>query len=41
MGQIRTYEHRAEFYTISNKEREDLIKYIFEQERKRMRFDKK
>ncbi len=30
-----TYENRVEFYDIIQKDREDLIKYIFEQERKR------
>lgn len=34
------YEHRAEFYDIGKTDREDLIKYIFEQERKRRRNDK-
>lgn len=34
------YEHRAEFYDIGKNDREDLIKYIFEQERKRRRNDK-
>lgn len=35
------YEHRAEFSDISPKDREDLIKYIFEQERLRRRKEKK
>ncbi len=34
------YEHRVEFVNIMQKEREDLIKYIFEQERKRRRNEK-
>jgi c-di-GMP-binding flagellar brake protein YcgR len=34
------YEHRAEFYDIGKVDREDLIKYIFEQERRRRRNDK-
>ena len=34
------FEHRAEFYDIGKADREDLIKYIFEQERKRRRNDK-
>lgn len=34
------YEHRAEFYDIGKADREDLIKYIFEQDRKRRRNDK-
>lgn len=34
------FEHRAEFYDIGKSDREDLIKYIFEQERKRRRNDK-
>lgn len=35
------FEHRAEFYNIMKKDREDLIKYIFEQERRLRRNDKK
>jgi len=35
------YEHRAEFSDISPKDREDLIKYIFEEERKRRKNEKK
>lgn len=35
------YEHRAEFYNIMQKDRENLIKYIFEQERRLRRNDKK
>lgn len=34
------YEHRAEFTEIGKVDREDLIKYIFEQERRRRRNDK-
>lgn len=34
------YEHRVEFYNISKNDREDLIKYIFEQERRLRRNDK-
>lgn len=34
------YEHRAEFNNISKNDREDLIKYIFEQERRLRRNDK-
>ncbi len=34
------YEHRAEFYDIGKTDREDLIKYIFEQDRRRRRNDK-
>ena len=34
------YEHRTEFYDIAKADREELIKYIFEQERKRRRNDK-
>lgn len=34
------FEHRAEFYDIGKADREDLIKYIFEQERRRRRNDK-
>jgi len=29
------FEHRVQFYNISRKDRDDLIKYIFEQERLR------
>ncbi|TAH69608.1 MAG: hypothetical protein EWM47_06440 [Anaerolineaceae bacterium] len=35
------YEHRTEFYDIMQNDREDLIKYIFEQERKLRRNEKK
>lgn len=35
------YEHRAEFYNIIKKDREDLIKYIFEQERRLRKNEKK
>lgn len=34
------YEHRVEFKDIGKNDREDLIKYIFEQERRRRRNDK-
>jgi c-di-GMP-binding flagellar brake protein YcgR len=34
------HEHRVQFDSIPQKDREVLIKYIFEQERKRMRNDK-
>jgi c-di-GMP-binding flagellar brake protein YcgR len=34
------YEHRVEFNDIMQKEREELIKYIFEQDRRRRRNDK-
>jgi c-di-GMP-binding flagellar brake protein YcgR len=34
------YEHRAEFSNITKNDREDLIKYIFEQERRLRRNDK-
>lgn len=34
------FEHRVEFADIIQKDRDDLIKYIFEQERKRRRNDK-
>lgn len=36
---IGSYEHRVEFIDIMQKDREALIKYIFEQERKRRRND--
>ncbi len=35
-----TYENRAEFNNIMTKDREDLIKYIFEQERRLRKNDK-
>ena len=34
------FEHRAEFTNISIKDREELIRYIFEQERKRRKYDR-
>jgi c-di-GMP-binding flagellar brake protein YcgR len=34
------YEHRVEFNNIMKKDREDLIKYIFEQERRRRKNEK-
>jgi len=34
------YEHRVQFSNISQKERDELIKYIFEQERKRIMNEK-
>ncbi len=34
------FEHRVEFTNISRKDREDLIRYIFEQERKRRRYER-
>lgn len=40
INQSGAYEHRAEFKDIGKKDREDLIKYIFEQERRRRRNDK-
>lgn len=39
-NRIRKYEHRVEFQNISRKEREEIIKYIFEQERRRRQKDK-
>lgn len=35
MNQVGIYENRAEFNNISKREREVLVQYIFEQERKR------
>jgi c-di-GMP-binding flagellar brake protein YcgR len=35
LNRFDTYEHRAEFINISKKDREELIKYIFEQDRLR------
>lgn len=40
MNKSGIYEHRVEFNDISKRDREDLIKYIFEQERRRRRYDK-
>jgi c-di-GMP-binding flagellar brake protein YcgR len=34
------FEHRVEFTNISRKDREELIRYIFEQERKRRKYDR-
>ncbi|MDF2906573.1 MAG: hypothetical protein K0R34_1894 [Herbinix sp.] len=36
---VGTYEHRVEFVDIMQKDREALIKYIFEQDRRRRRND--
>ncbi len=33
------FEHRVEFTNISRKDREELIRYIFEQERRRRRYE--
>jgi c-di-GMP-binding flagellar brake protein YcgR len=41
MDRQGVFENRAEFCNISNKDREDLIKYIFEQERRLRKNDKK
>lgn len=41
IDRVGYYEHRAEFYNITEKDREDLIKYIFEQERRLRKNDKK
>jgi c-di-GMP-binding flagellar brake protein YcgR len=40
MNRLGAFEHRVEFNNIMQKDREDLIKYIFEQERRRRRNDK-
>jgi len=40
INQSGAFEHRVEFKDIGKKDREDLIKYIFEQERRRRRNDK-
>jgi c-di-GMP-binding flagellar brake protein YcgR len=40
INRLGVYEHRAEFNDITQKDREALIKYIFEQERRRRRNDK-
>lgn len=34
------FEHRVEYVNISRKDREELIRYIFEQERKRRKYDR-
>lgn len=34
------YEHRVQFYNITQKDRDDIIKYIFEQDRKRIKNEK-
>lgn len=34
------YEHRVQFVNIGKKEREDIIKYIFEQDRRRRKYDR-
>ena len=39
-ARLGVYEHRVEFIDITQKERETLIRFIFEQERKRRRYDK-
>lgn len=41
VDRVGVYEHRAEFSIISENDREDLIKYIFEQERKLRKNDRK
>lgn len=40
INRVGAYEHRVEFSNILRKDREDLIKYIFEQERRRRKNDK-
>lgn len=39
-GRSGFYEHRAEFTDINQNDREDLIKYIFEQDRRRRKNEK-
>lgn len=39
-NRVGVYEHRVAFNDITQRDREDLIKYIFEQERKRRKGDK-
>lgn len=41
MNKTGVYEHRVEFNDITKKDREDLIKYVFEQERRRRNNEKK
>lgn len=41
IDRLGVYEHRAEFRNIMQKDRDNLIKYIFEQERRLIRNDKK
>ncbi|MDD6208757.1 MAG: flagellar brake domain-containing protein [Clostridiales bacterium] len=36
----KLFEYRAEFYNVSAKERENLVKYIFEEERKQRKKEK-
>jgi c-di-GMP-binding flagellar brake protein YcgR len=40
MNRTGVYEHRVEFKNISKNDRENLIKYIFEQERRRRKNEK-
>lgn len=40
IDRVGLYEHRVEFYNITKNDREYLIKYIFEQERRLRRNDK-
>jgi c-di-GMP-binding flagellar brake protein YcgR len=40
LNRAGVYEHRVEFKEIGKNDREDLIKYIFEQERRRRRNEK-
>ena len=35
-----TYEHRAQYINIDNSEREEIIRFIFEEERKRRKREK-
>lgn len=41
LDRVGVYEHRAEYIDISRKDREDLIKYIFEEERRLRKNEKK
>jgi c-di-GMP-binding flagellar brake protein YcgR len=40
MNRRDVFEHRVQFNNISHKDRDDLIKYIFEQDRRRRKNDK-
>lgn len=39
-NRVGQYEHRVQFVNIGKREREDIIKYIFEQDRRRRKYDR-
>lgn len=39
-NRVGVYEHRVKFLSIEKKDREDIIKYIFEQDRRRRKYDR-